>query len=275
MLRISNVLEHHLRVHAIRVCVGQTKPKNDFADVRAGFFGKALQQVHSVCLWLYQEYRNLLHQGFVGLGFSQGGLLLRALLQECEIVPMRALVTLGSPHAGIATLPTCPQKPDDGAAGICRAASAIAAAGVYSHFVQSTLVPAQYFKDPHHLYQYYNHALLLPRVNCERSVPSSSDCPAVYKQRLQRLLRLSLFRFSHDTVLVPRDSAHFVSFNATATYIPLTQMPTLRDGLGLGFLMQNRRIRFFDAPFEHMQFTEDFFVDAVIPELRIRANASF
>ena len=58
--------------------------------------------------------------GYTGIGYSQGGLLLRGwggqpqraprLAQLCPEPPMVRLVTIGSPHQGIAGLPRCPGK---------------------------------------------------------------------------------------------------------------------------------------------------------------------
>ena len=50
----------------------------------------------------------LLAGGYTGIGYSQGGLLLRGLAQLCPEPPMLQLVTIGSPHQGIAGLPRCP-----------------------------------------------------------------------------------------------------------------------------------------------------------------------
>jgi palmitoyl-protein thioesterase len=64
------------------------------ADQRAGFFGDTTQQVNAACEQLKQVKE--LQGGFDAVGFSQGGQLLRAVVQRCEGVQVRNLVTFGS-----------------------------------------------------------------------------------------------------------------------------------------------------------------------------------
>jgi len=88
---------------------------------------------------------------------------------------------------------------------------------------------------------------------------------------LQQLRRFSLVRFEHDSVLTPSDSAHFQSFDDTTQHINISSCPNLRDGLGLGLLFDQGRLRFINAPFEHMQFTRNFLKNVVISELNVTA----
>lgn len=108
-------------VHAIR------QGDDGAADRKASFFGSAADQVDTAFsqLLALPELRN----GFDAIGFSQGGVLLRALVQEHahELPPVRKLITLGSPHLGVARLPPC-------ASGdlLCRAAEWALRAGVWT-----------------------------------------------------------------------------------------------------------------------------------------------
>ena len=72
-------------------------------------------------------------------------------------------------------------------------------------------------------------------------------------------------------MLTPSDSAHFQSFDDTAQHIKISSCPNLRDGLGLGLLFDQGRLRFINAPFEHMQFTRNFLKNVVISELNVTA----
>jgi palmitoyl-protein thioesterase len=51
-----------------------------------------------------------LQGGYVGIGFSQGGQFMRALVQRCQHAGprARALISVGGQHQGVATLPGCP-----------------------------------------------------------------------------------------------------------------------------------------------------------------------
>ena len=90
--------------------------------------------------------------GYTGVGYSQGGLLLRGwapdtssprLAQLCPEPPMVQLVTLGSPHQGIAGLPRCPGRrqaspcPSPGPTSLlCTMMRSLLSAGAYQPFVQ-------------------------------------------------------------------------------------------------------------------------------------------
>ena len=94
----------------------------------------------------------LLAGGYTGIGYSQGGLLLRGLAQLCPEPPMLQLVTIGSPHQGIAGLPRCPghtphmsHPPNtfslSGSASVlCPWMRRILSAGAYLPWVQGLLV---------------------------------------------------------------------------------------------------------------------------------------
>lgn len=78
------------------------------ADVLSTYFGDANAQVRAAC----DALRALpqLAGGYVAVGFSQGGLLLRGLLERCTgegAPPMHTLITMGSPHQGVMDVPGC------------------------------------------------------------------------------------------------------------------------------------------------------------------------
>lgn len=66
-------------VHSISTAV---KPGDEESDVWSSYFGNANDQVEAVC----RELAALpaLQGGYIGVGFSQGGQFLRAVVQRCQ-----------------------------------------------------------------------------------------------------------------------------------------------------------------------------------------------
>ena len=102
-------------------------------DVWSGFFADVSSQVERACRWLrgHPAIRASEDGEFDAVGFSQGGLFLRAMVQRCgggsggggggggnddasssspssSFAPRaRTIITLGSPHQGVTAFPTC------------------------------------------------------------------------------------------------------------------------------------------------------------------------
>jgi palmitoyl-protein thioesterase len=87
---------------------------------------------------------------------------------------------------------------------------------------------------------------------------------ATYVQRVAGLDRLVLFRFTEDATVVPRDSAWFSALQGDAL-VPLQQQALyVVDMLGLRALDEAGRLIFAECPGAHMQFSLDWFSNAVI-----------
>lgn len=78
-------------VHILNVAVGDT-PEMDHANT---VIMQCNKQIDLVCSMIQED--PLMSEGFNAVGISQGGLLLRGLAERCP-VPMRTLITFGSPH---------------------------------------------------------------------------------------------------------------------------------------------------------------------------------
>ena len=78
-------------------------------DEREGFFGKIENQLEDICKNEIANDSKLTSapDGISAVGFSQGGLLMRALIQTCTAVTVKAFLSVGSPQAGVAALPEC------------------------------------------------------------------------------------------------------------------------------------------------------------------------
>jgi palmitoyl-protein thioesterase len=136
-------------------------------DVASGFVGSVDAHVAAACASLAGDAR--LTAGFNAVGFSQGGLFLRALAQRCPSLPLRTLVTLGAPHRGVAAPPACP--PPTAATPptrtLCGSVEAALAAAAYAPGVKDVIIQAQYFKDPARLPAYTAARTFVADVNNE------------------------------------------------------------------------------------------------------------
>lgn len=216
------------------------------ADRTASFYGNVTAQLDEVCALLAAHPILSTAPAVDAIGFSQGGLFLRGYAERCAAPPIRSLVTFGSPHTGIAEFKEC------GAADLlCRGAMALLRFNTWSGFVQSRLVPAQYFRDSQDYEAYLEGSNFLADANNERSHKSGS-----YRENLGRLEKLVMYMFEDDTTLIPRESAWFGDVNGSvATPLRETRLYG-EDWLGLRDLDERGALEFRSVPGEHMQIGE-------------------
>ncbi|VDN08930.1 unnamed protein product [Dibothriocephalus latus] len=78
-----------------------------------------------------------LSQGFHLIGFSQGGLFVRALVQRCPPAKVGSVISIGGPQEGVFGLPSCP---DTSARIFCDTIRSILTRVAYVDFIQSRYV---------------------------------------------------------------------------------------------------------------------------------------
>ncbi|KAI9002910.1 alpha/beta-hydrolase [Hyaloraphidium curvatum] len=225
-------------------------------DKRASFFGEVNEQVDAVCELLAEDAE--LQGGFIGIGFSQGGQFLRAYAERCNDPPLKTLITFGAQHMGVASLPGCP---DDDSSVACSIARNLALRAVYSDFVQSRVVQAQYFKDVSRYDEYLEKVKFLPDINNEGEEKND-----VYKKNLASLDKLVLIMFTNDTTVIPKESAWFSFYDLSEEKVltPMRDLPIYKeDWIGLKALDKAKKIDFVECVGGHMQISEDFFTDVV------------
>ncbi|SCZ91484.1 BZ3500_MvSof-1268-A1-R1_Chr1-2g01440 [Microbotryum saponariae] len=229
-------------VHLIGVSEGGA------ADQRSTFFGNANDQIALVCEQLTQTPQlvdpQLNPSGKVdAIGFSQGGQLLRGLVERCSELNFRSLITLGSQHMGISSLPPCP--PGSSPFSTCHLFRlSLLKNGLYSSWAQQNLLPAQYVRDEARIEDYLKVNVFLKDINNEREgdrkvgPPKDGEVVGVrvrdqgegrnqtYKRNFARLEKLVLLRFSMDTTVVPPHTAHFTLPSPTASPCPFSLDPT-------------------------------------------------
>lgn len=220
------------------------------SDRTATFLGNLTDQVQDVCSQLARDNILRTAPAINALGFSQGGQFLRAYVERCNLPPVRNLVTFGSQHNGISEFQRCASSTDF----VCQSANALLRFGTWTPFVQSRLVPAQYFRDPEELTSYLESSNFLADVNNERTVKNST-----YAKNMARLNKFVMYMFTDDKTVIPKQSSWFAEYNKTTDVVtPLAQRTIFRDDwLGLRKLAEKGGLVFDLLEGEHMRFSDD------------------
>ncbi|KAJ3309697.1 hypothetical protein HDV04_005814 [Boothiomyces sp. JEL0838] len=186
-----------------------------------------------------------LKNGFNGIGFSQGGLFLRGLVQKCDSIKMVNLMTFGSPHAGVADIPNCEEESAN-----CSLMRSIVKTGVYWSWIQSSVVQAQYYKDWKNLDKYLESNIFLPDLNQELE-----DINPDYTSKMKSLKRLVLIKFEQDHMIVPKETAWFGFYDEKGQVVDLKNQEWYKSNkLGLKDMDSQGKLYFVSLPGEHMKF---------------------
>ncbi|KAJ5818022.1 hypothetical protein N7474_003613 [Penicillium riverlandense] len=217
-------------------------------DRQATFIGNVTEQLNTVCEQLGADPILGSVPAVNALGFSQGGQFLRGYVERCNAPRVHNLVTFGSQHNGISEFQSCSTGD-----WVCQGAEALLHAGRWTEFVQSRLVPAQYFRDPAELDAYLEHSNYLADINNERAHKNT-----MYAANVATLNRFAMFMFENDTIAVPKESAWFAEVNSTdGTVTPLHERPIYKeDWLGLKQLGDQDKLDFRTVPGQHMHLSE-------------------
>jgi palmitoyl-protein thioesterase len=223
-------------------------------DRTGTFFGNITAQSEDVCKAITKD-KQLVDPatGIVradALGFSQGGQFLRGLAERCDNVSIRSLVTFGSQHNGIAKFQECGTWDL-----VCKGAVALVRGNVWGDYVQSTVVPAQYYREVNETTglgtdSYTNASHFLADINNERA-----DKSALYAQRLASLEKFVMYVFDEDKTVIPKESGWFAEVNATSGDVTkLQDRPIYKeDWIGLRKLDRKGGLVFKSAPGGHME----------------------
>lgn len=216
-------------------------------DSRASFFGNLTEQIDQVCTDLASHNILSTAPAVDALGFSQGGLFLRGYIERCNFPPVRSLVTFGSPHNGISEFQSC------GATDwLCKGAQGLLRTSTWSAYVQSHLVPAQYFRDPLQYDNYLEYSNFLADVNNERELKNQT-----YKENLEKLERLVMYMFEDDTTVIPKESSWFAEVNGTDVQELKDRVLYKEDWLGLKALDKKGALEFKTTQGRHMSLSDE------------------
>ncbi|GER31169.1 alpha/beta-Hydrolases superfamily protein [Striga asiatica] len=200
-----------------------------------------------------------LKEGYNIIGLSQGNLVGRGVIELCDGgPPVRSLISLAGPHAGIAAVPLC------GSALVCIFVDFLIKFAIYSDFVQEHLAPASFIKIPTDLNDYKEGCSFLPKLNNEIYKNST------YKERFSSLENLVLIMFEKDNILVPRETSWFGYFpdDSWETILP-AQQTTLytEDWIGLKTLDEAGKVKFVNVSGGHLDISYGEMKKYIVPYL--------
>ena len=282
--------------------------RNSVSDFISGFIGNAFSLVEDFgCAQLRKAKEEMMmnHDDTIEnddkvetilLGFSQGGVFARAMVETCED-EVNALITFGAPHSGVWKFPGCDKMANALSRKWCEYSRKVASKAAYSKMLKSKSVQASYFRDvsdAKRFEQYVRSGSLLSVINGEEDGSDEDDARGEERKRKmgQRRRRekmcnldvFAMFSFEKDEVVVPRDSAVF----SDAPSVPFeyteeksSELLNVRetkfylneeDGLCLRELDEKNRMKIDVVPdAHHMQFSLEWFTENVIDKYIIAA----
>ncbi|KAH9602960.1 hypothetical protein KSS87_007410 [Heliosperma pusillum] len=203
-----------------------------------------------------------LNEGYNMVGLSQGNLIGRGVIEFCDGGPqVKNYVSLGGPHAGIASVPLC------GSGILCKVADTLIKSEIYSKYVQDHLAPSGYLKIPNNMNSYLEKCKFLPKLNNEVFGERNST----YKTRFSSLENLVLIMSEQDTVLVPRETSWFgyYSDNSFTTVLPAQQTKLYaEDWIGLRTLDEAGRVKFVRVSGGHLGISDEDMKKHMVPYLK-------
>lgn len=211
------------------------------------FTGMRYQATHACKMLNKKADEWNLRNGFIILGSSQGNLIGRYILQQCEVGQyVRRFISSGGPHMGVMRVP----KTGMGFFG--KIINGVVEDFVYNWIIQRLIGPAGYFKSLSKYSKYLKDSIFLPDLNNERNFSQQS------KDRMQQLQALVLVKYTKDHVIYPNESEHF-GYYADKTQTTMVKMADTelykKDLLGLKALNDAGKIFFYNSPHDHLGMT--------------------
>ena len=185
------------------------------------------KQLEELCATIYKI--DALKEGFNFIGMSQGGLLARGYVEQCNLYPVKNLITLVTPHGGefIKTITT----------------------NFYTDFFQKHLSVAGYWRDPHDLTNYLSKCSYLPILNNEIKTDESDE-------QFEQIIKLEHFIMiwsPYDIVLNPSESGKFSFYNEQMNVVNLEDTDLYKkDLLGLKNLNNNKKLKTYETNCSHV-----------------------
>ncbi|KAI1379471.1 alpha/beta-hydrolase [Hypoxylon crocopeplum] len=216
-------------------------------DRTATFYGNVTEQVAKVCDDLAAHPILSTAPAVDAVGFSQGGQFLRAYVERCNFPPVRTLVTFGSQHNGIVDYKAC-----SAADWLCKGAMALLHGNTWSSWLQSRLVPAQYYRDPKDMDSYLEYSNFLADINNERELKNET-----YAKNIAQLENFIMYIFDDDTTVIPKETGWFEEVNGTEITPLRARSLYSEDWIGLRALDRKGGLKLKTIPGEHMQISDE------------------
>ncbi|VDM22747.1 unnamed protein product [Hydatigera taeniaeformis] len=227
-----------------------------FFDRLNSFFMPVNKQLNIVCEMIHSDPN--LSGGFHLIGFSQGGLFVRALAQRCPPPKLGSVISIGGPQQGVFGVPFCPNATS---VPFCNSFLKGLSRAAYTAFIQSHFVQAQYWHDPYNETLYREKSQFLAEINQEKVQNQT------YKNNLLRASNLVLVRFMHDVTVIPGASEWFGFYRSDKpedVYDIKESKQYKTDSLGLKTLDEQGRLHLIPLPGYHLQFSDEWFRKVII-----------
>ncbi|KAH0572368.1 Palmitoyl-protein thioesterase [Spironucleus salmonicida] len=224
-----------------------------------------LQQQIKLLSECISEYPVTLN-GYIGVGHSQGGYLMRALLEDYNhrISPMVRFISLAGPQGGF----FC------GIQSKCKGnylpyyIEKLVQIAEYTNLVQTHLGPSQYWRNPYKLEIYTEKAKSQPLID------NIKDYDEQRKVNFMSVDKIVLFGGPQDETIQPWQSTFFgVWKQGSDSEVQLyhEREEYLKDTFGLRSMVEQDRVVFEVTNLEHgdYKYNENFIVDRLMPHLRM------
>jgi len=187
-------------------------------------------QLDELCNSIYNI--DHLSAGFHFIGISQGGLLARGYVEQCNLYPVKNLITLVAPHGGIYFKHAKNSR------------------SMYNDFFQNNLAIAGYWRNPTMLDDYLTSCSFLPALNNEFWCDIESP---IYRNNIRNLSNFIMIWSPMDLVLHPAESGKFSFYDADLNVLPLEKTDLYQnDDLGLKYLDNRGRLHMYETNCSHV-----------------------
>eukprot|EP00122_Pirum_gemmata_P021253 Pgem_evm2s19810 len=228
-------------IHTIKI--GETRKE----QVHNSFFMDANKQVELACEQLRQN--KALENGFIAIGFSQGGNFFRGVVERCgHYLKIYNLITLASQHQGIARVPAL--WVPKGSWGIDNVVNGAVNRPMFTKIMQNKLAPAGYWHGLNEK-DYLEGNTFLTDINNVKTEKNP-----LYKKNLLKLNTFAMVKMTNDKLVDPPESSHFGYYdpNDPNKIQKLKETSLYKDDyLGLKQLDLEGRLKFLEFQGHHTQ----------------------
>lgn len=187
------------------------------------------KQLDELCDIIYNN--KALENGFDFIGISQGGLLARGYVEQCNDYPVYNLITLVSPHGGAFMRDSVENN------------------FMYTQFSQKHISFAGYWRNPTILEIYLDKSVYLPYINNEKEHEQRDN----YRNNIINLSNFVMIWSPNDEIVYPAESGKFSFLDKDMAIIPIEETELYKDDtLGLKFLNDNTRLHTYETNCSHV-----------------------
>ena len=185
-------------------------------------------QLNELCHTIYKidELKN----GFNFIGMSQGGLLARGYVEQCNKYQVINLITMVSPHGGV-YIPSIKLN-------------------MYTNLYQKHISIAGYWRDPTNIENYIQKSSYLSLFNNEKWSENST----MYITNIKKLKNIVFIWSAKDEIINPPESGKFSFFDSNLNVVSIFDTELYKnDLLGLRYLNEQNKMHIYETSCTHVQ----------------------